>query len=62
MGVRKTTDFLEKATWTLAGLMVVISILAAYSIPSADVVDSFDAQAVETYETAAGNAELPVEE
>ena len=62
MGVRKTTDFLEKATWTLAGLMVVISILAAYSIPSADVVDSFDAQAVGTYETAAGNAELPVEE
>ena len=32
MGVRKTTDFLEKATWTLAILMVVISILAAYSL------------------------------
>ena len=34
MGVRKTTDFLEKATWTLAAVMVVVSILAAYSIPS----------------------------
>ena len=62
MGVRKTTDFLEKATWTLAGLMVVISILAAYSLPTKEVVDSIDAQAVEAYETAAGDAELPVEE
>ena len=62
MGVRKTTDFLEKATWTLAGLMVVISILAAYSLPTKEVVDSIDAQAVEAYETATGNAELPVEE
>lgn len=34
MGVRKTTDFLEKTTWTLAASMVVLSILAAYSIPS----------------------------
>ena len=34
MGVRKTTDFLEKATWTLAAVMVVVSIAAAYSIPS----------------------------
>lgn len=62
MGVRKTTDFLEKATWTLATLMVVISVAAAYSLPSRKVVDSFDNQAVEVYETAAGNAELPVEE
>ena len=62
MGVRKTTDFLEKATWTLAGLMVIISVVAAYSIPSSKVVDSFDAQAVQTYETAADNAGLSVEE
>ncbi|MCL1822311.1 MAG: preprotein translocase subunit SecG, partial [Prolixibacteraceae bacterium] len=25
MGVRKTTDFLEKATWTLAGLLLFFS-------------------------------------
>ena len=62
MGVRKTTDFLEKATWTLAGLMVIISILAAYSLPSTEVVDSFDAQVEQVYETAADNAALPVEE
>ena len=34
MGVRKTTDFLEKATWSLAVLMVVISVIAAYALPS----------------------------
>jgi preprotein translocase subunit SecG len=32
MGVRKTTDFLEKATWTLAALMVILSVAAAYSL------------------------------
>lgn len=29
MGVRKTTDFLEKATWTLAITIIVLSILTA---------------------------------
>jgi preprotein translocase subunit SecG len=28
MGVRKTTDFLEKATWTLAGFLLVLSFVA----------------------------------
>ena len=34
MGVRKTADFLEKATWTLAGSLVFFCILAALVIPS----------------------------
>ena len=29
MGVRRTTDFLEKATWTLAGAMMVLCIVVA---------------------------------
>lgn len=29
MGVRKTTDFLEKATWVLAGTIIVLSIVTA---------------------------------
>jgi len=33
MGVRKTTDFLEKATWSLAGTIVVLSIVASLFIP-----------------------------
>lgn len=33
MGVRKTTDFLEKATWTLAGVLLFLCVLAAGFIP-----------------------------
>lgn len=33
MGVRKTTDFVEKATWGLAAFMVVMSIVCAYTAP-----------------------------
>ncbi len=33
MGVRKTTDFLEKATWTLAGTVVVLSVVITAFIP-----------------------------
>ncbi len=33
MGVRKTTDFLEKATWSLAAVLVVMSIATAYALP-----------------------------
>ena len=35
MGVRKTTDFIEKLTWGLAAFMVVVSIAAAHVIPQA---------------------------
>ncbi len=35
MGVRKTTDFIEKLTWGLAIFMVVVSIATAYVIPKA---------------------------
>lgn len=34
MGVRKTTDFIEKATWTLAIALVVFSVASAYFVPS----------------------------
>lgn len=33
MGVRQTTDFLEKATWVLAAALMVFSILATFAIP-----------------------------
>lgn len=35
MGVRKTTDFIEKATWGLAVAMVVLSVACAYVAPRA---------------------------
>ncbi len=40
MGVRKTTDFLEKATWSLAIFMVVMSICASYAMPDSVQVES----------------------
>jgi preprotein translocase subunit SecG len=32
MGVKKTTDFLEKATWTLAGSLLFLCLVAAATI------------------------------
>lgn len=33
MGVKKTADFLEKATWTLAVSLLVFSVIASMTIP-----------------------------
>ena len=33
MGVRQTTDFLEKATWTMAGILVVLCLVSSISLP-----------------------------
>ena len=33
MGARKTADFLEKATWTLAIALCMLSIFSAFAIP-----------------------------
>ncbi|MFC2111575.1 preprotein translocase subunit SecG, partial [Bacteroidota bacterium] len=33
MGVRKTTDFLEKTTWTLAIALLVLSLFSIFVIP-----------------------------
>lgn len=39
MGVRKTTDFLEKTTWGLAIAMVVLSVATAYVLPYSAIKD-----------------------
>jgi preprotein translocase subunit SecG len=36
MGVRQTTDFLEKATWTLAGVLVVLCLISSITLPKAN--------------------------
>lgn len=33
MGVRRTNDFIEKATWTLAGIIAVLAILSVFVMP-----------------------------
>lgn len=35
LGVRKTTDVVEKATWWLAGIIVVLSVISVFVLPSA---------------------------
>ena len=39
MGVRQTTDFLEKATWTTAIILVVLCLVSSMSIPRTSNVD-----------------------
>ena len=41
MGVRKTTDFIEKTTWGLALTMVLCSVICAYVAPKATSSESF---------------------
>lgn len=40
MGVRKTTDVVEKATWTLAAVLVVLAVATIFFAPRAQDVDS----------------------
>ena len=50
-GVRKTTDFIEKATWFLAGFMVLVSVCCAYVAPQA----GGDSSVMENYQAPATN-------
>ena len=44
MGVRKTTDFLEKATWGAAGTIVVLCIVISAFLPKHERVDQSEIQ------------------
>lgn len=33
MGVRQTTDFLEKATWTMGGILVLLCLISSVTLP-----------------------------
>jgi len=49
MGVRKTADFLEKSTWTLAIVLVVLSLVSIFVIPRNKVEGSSESQLKEYY-------------
>ena len=57
MGVRKTTDFLEKATWSLAVFIAVVSICASKSV-SGEVVSNESILQQEAVETQMVNPEV----
>jgi len=50
-GVRKTTDFIEKATWGLAAAMVIFSVVCAWVAPTAVA----DSSVMENYQAPATN-------
>lgn len=39
MGVRKTTDFLEKSTWTLAIVLLILTLTSTFVIPRGQVIE-----------------------
>ena len=55
MGVRQTNSFLEKATWTLLGLLIVLSVASAFPMPK----NATGAQIRTNVETQAPATELP---
>lgn len=72
MGVRKTADFLEKATWTLAASLLLFSLLASATIPRGvdanrsiieeQIDNAIDPTAIPNLPTATPEPEGPAEE
>lgn len=58
MGVRKTTDFLEKATWTLATVLLILAVTASLTIPR-DKIDSTRSAMEEQIQSAMDPSQLP---
>jgi preprotein translocase subunit SecG len=52
MGAKKTTDFLEKATWTLAIALISLSLLSNFAIPRANMEDSVEIKAQDQIDNA----------
>ena len=47
MGAKKTTDFLEKATRTLANVLIYLSLLSNFAIPRQNLEDNLEIKAQE---------------
>ena len=64
MGVRRTADFLEKATWTLAIALVVLSFLATITMPKPEVEQKsvIESKVKETQPSALPNFPMPTEQ
>tara|TARA_S200000501_G_C20800830_1_gene733963 strand:- start:146 stop:409 length:264 start_codon:yes stop_codon:yes gene_type:complete len=52
MGAKNTTDFLEKATWTLAVTLIILSLLSNFAIPRTNIEESTEIKAQEQIEDA----------
>lgn len=56
MGVRKTNDILEKGTWTLAGVLLFLSLASNIFIDRGEVVQQSDTELQEQLENNIGGA------
>ena len=52
MGAKKTTDFLEKATWTLAIALISLSLLSNFAIPRNNTEETIEIKAQEQIDNA----------
>ena len=59
LGVRKTTDFLEKTTWTLAVLLVLFCLASSVTIPKAGTQEVRGSKVVESVQQTS-TPEMPV--
>jgi preprotein translocase subunit SecG len=59
LGVRKTADFLEKATWTLAGSLVVLCVFAAILTTSRTEIESEGSMLDKQVENAVDPTSIP---
>ena len=61
LGYRKTTDFIEKTTWSLAVFICVISILASFTTPRPASKSAISSSPVETTMPAPAPMSTPAE-
>ncbi|MDR0763533.1 MAG: preprotein translocase subunit SecG [Bacteroidales bacterium] len=61
LGVRKTTDFLEKGTWVLAGTLLFLSLISVYSIPRGNTIDEGPSTELSVDENALRLPSLPTQ-
>ena len=52
MGAKKTTDFLEKTTWTLAIILIVLSLVSNFAIPRQNSEEATEIKAQEQIDNA----------
>lgn len=58
MGVRRTNNFIEKVTWTLAGAIALLSVLCTYTMPDA-ITSQSRVKGTATEQTTGGNYDTP---
>ena len=62
MGVRKTADFLEKTTWTLAIVLLVLSMISIFIIPRNANIEATDTELREQIDNSQTTAPPPVDD